>query len=65
VAGDGTEERRGKMFLINRSWRCNWCWNDRWTQTDAVKITFCSVQDWSKQIEKVFETGKPASGNWR
>lgn len=65
MADGGIGEGRGKIFLINHSWRCNWCWNDFWTQTDAIKIVFCDAQNWNKQIEKVFESGKPATGGWR
>lgn len=40
------------------SHRCKLCPNSFWSQTNAIKVTYCSYKDWNKQIEKIFETGK-------
>jgi len=44
---------------------CKWCDNIFWSQSNAIKVTYCSYTDWNLQIEKVFETGKTQSRNWR
>lgn len=54
-----------RWYRGRRSYRCNWCDNTFWTQSNAIKVTYCSYADWNRQIEKIFETGKTQSRNWR
>jgi hypothetical protein len=45
--------------------KCDWCENTFWSMRNGFKAIFCSINDWSSQITKVFETGNIESRNWK
>ena len=65
MVGVGIGVAKGNKLIFNHRYRCNWCDNFYMTKTDAVKVIFCSILDWNKQIEKNIESGKPATGGYR
>ena len=54
-----------KLNFIFRKYGCEWCINNFMNKVDAIKIIYCHKNNWDKQIQKTFETGKEPSGNYR